>query len=362
MKTLFEAFQELKKSYYDVVIDATTLFPVYSQKDNCECKEFIKEHFERGNKKKAFDIDFWEKYCDQGKHTHTTALYLLGMLFESLFYSKIKADLEKKKINAEGWYNKTEFLYTWYLTCLYHDTASCIEKTDGGKLICCNDCIKQMKSYKEFIDKKNILRFSENLIQNYCRYRVEHGSLDHGIYGGMMLFERLLLNFREQTKGHDWRQAPELIKSGLTWRMEHPDHFAYVADAIICHNMWTVRNEDRQEAKCYRKYHLDELIIEVSSNCDNRLSVDDYPLHFMLCFLDTIEPVKRFSELSAYEVLNNISINWDNMVEIGWHRKIEQKKGFSKWKENILGLDKWMCVNVSQHAGEAGWRYIAIKL
>ena len=33
------------------------------------------------------------------------------------------------------WYSDKEYMYSWFLTCLYHDTASCIEKISSAEKI-----------------------------------------------------------------------------------------------------------------------------------------------------------------------------------------------------------------------------------
>jgi len=218
--------------------------------------------------------------------------------------------------------------------------------------------------HKTIFASEKIPRFSKKLVKNYCHYRISSGKQDHGIYGGILLYDKLVKNFNSKTKGHDWKLQTDYVYEGLCWRREHLDHFAYVADAIICHNIWTVCSNDTESVKNYKKYHLDELIIDPSSTPEKRLSIEESPLQFMLCLLDTIEPVKRFSRLSAYEVLENISIKvtGDKSIRIAWNEIIKKESSFWDWMKNISGLKDWMLVDISQCQQEDDWCFVTINI
>ena len=98
-----------------------------------------------------------------------------------------------------------------------------------------------------------------------------------------------------------------------------------------------------------------------NKNRNKKLNIDDHPLQFMLCLLDTIEPVKRFSnfensmEMDAYDVLQRISIEkeWGNGIKIKWcpYLKELNSSGFESWMNGIKELEKWMAVTLL-HEGE----------
>lgn len=365
--TLFNAFAVdfPVLSYYGVPIIPEGLFPYNGDPDHVRrcCEEFIRDHFIRGRKESAFDFDFFEMYQKQGKHEHTVSLYLMGLLMRDMFFPQIKTDLCKLGINASGWYTDHDFMYTWYLTCLYHDVASCVEKIDRQQLPCCKNCILKMKtpySHKPNFAKKRISRFSRRSVKNYCYYRMSSGMQDHGIYGGILLFDSLERNFKRNTRRHSWEKEPTLLHDELLWRLEHLDHFAYIADAIICHNMWTAKAGSEQ-AEEYRKAGLNELII---SNESQKLRMSEYPLQFMLCLLDTIEPTKRFGRMTAREVLDNISVERiaGGEIRIAWTDLIKRQPEFWTWMGNISGMKDWMQVDVSPCRKEEDWCYIIISI
>lgn len=360
--SLWDSYKGLSQSYYDIDIKSEDLFGEDAKR---KCYDFIHDHFVHGCKESVFDISFLKEHQTEGKHLHTVALYLMGLLMRNVFFPKIKDDLCEKGINAADWYAEREFMYTWYLTCLYHDAASCVEEIKGNQLPCCKDCIFKMKtpySHKPLFANSPVRRFSKALAKNYCRYRMSDGKQDHGIYGGILLFDRLVKNFKEETSGHDWASEPEFKDIGRSWRLEHLDHYAYVADAIICHNMWTVQASDTEGVNKYKENHLDALIIK---KCEDKLSPEKYPLHFMLCLLDTIEPVKRFSKLSARKVLKNVSIEIVesedmNGIRIAWSDEIKQQPEFWTWMKNISSMKDWMQVNVSPCRREGEWCSVTI--
>lgn len=380
---LWEKYKNLDESYYHIPIgnNEQLLGREETEQDFSAdaCRAFIKKHFDGGNKLEAMELPFKYEWEQNGKHQHTVALYLMGLVLEKAFnnslhrnLSKIIADIDscinctgydkKWKDNSKGWY---DYRYTWFLTCLYHDTASCIESSEE-----CYCLIEQKKQIDFFLESNDVqytpytytpakpnvslTRFSEELIKNYFSYRMDNGCLDHGIVAGYLLFDKLHKNFNKKTCGHDWKTTPVKEYTGddhfdLKYRLTHLDHFAHIADAIICHNLW-MSYDDATDEK-YRKYGLNPLIVK--DNPGNVLSLSSHPLQFMLCLLDTIEPIKRFASetMSAQEVLENIFIKAKNNnpkgIAIAWTEKLRKQEKFYKWLGDIQELPKWMRVAVS---------------
>ena len=137
----------------------------------------------------------------------------------------------------------------------------------------------------------------------------------------------------------------------LEWRKEHLDHFAYIADAIICHNIWTTYEYEKKSLE-YEKSDLIDLIIKSKKD---RLTFKQSPLQFLLYLLDTIEPVKKFENLDASAVLKKIwvSAGMDESrhhcrIVIGWDRTLEDEDKFLNWKDSILKMGKWLDLKVKE--------------
>ena len=354
--SLYDTYCTLQKSYYDIKIHANKYFSGDPLTEQSECRAFIKKHFDDGCKQEALCIPWNDKYQSNGKHTHTVSLYLFGLLFENILEESLKNTFDKLISSVNDWY---DFKYTWFLTCLYHDVASCIEDEQLPEYP--NDAQKQLSLYLGDLNilytpyshipmkqRVSLTRFAEPLIHNYFRYRATSAALEHGIIGGYYLFDRLYKNFIAHTVDHNWKDCSVYMNNGLKWRLEHLDHFAYISDAIICHNLWTVPQLEKDKSIIYRAFGLSPLIVEPGQE---GIQFNQFPLQFLLCLLDSLEPVKRFEKLSAKEVLQQVSVqlsqNHENMysIDISWDKSLEKQDGFKNWII-ITELDKWMQVTV----------------
>lgn len=372
--SIYETFEKVaeKTSYYDIIICNSSLWKDDIKSTQINCGMFVEKHYELGRKDECFKFDFQEKYIREGKHAHTVSLYLMGMAFiekSSTLRDKLTNQLQSFLTYYKDWYVKREdeynLLYTWYLTAMYHDVASCIERakipenpTERQKSLeyYLGELDITYSPYGNFPYRKNNIpqRFSENLIKNYFYYRANNGSCEHGILAGYLFFDRFVRSFSSYTKdgsindnGMIENLAQEKIRrwdEKRQWNIEQISHAAYVADAIICHNLWMSDN-----AELYRAYGLSPLLY--TEHSENKLSIKNYPLQFMLCLLDTIEPVKRFAKKSnekihyptPREVLENVLLEFkENGLEVSWKRNISEQPEFEYWKKALEDLQNWM--------------------
>lgn len=360
---LYELYSQYRKSYYGIPVSNDKFWDTGTSKPSC--LDFIGSHYKLGCKETCMMFDFLEEYLENGKHQHTISLYLMGMAFiekSSTLRDKLTNQLKRFLTYYKDWYttgdDKYDLLYTWYLTVMYHDVASCIEQAKIPENP--TDRQKSLEYYLGELDityspygnfpyrKENIpQRFSENLIKNYFYYRANSGSCEHGILAGHLFFDRFVKNF---LKNWDPKECCPKVSNGLVWHMEQISHAAYVADAIICHNLWMSDN-----AEIYRAYGLSPLLYNEHS--ENKLSIKNYPLQFMLCLLDTIEPVKRFAKKSneeihyptPREVLENVQLEFkENGLEVSWKRNISEQTKFEYWKKALKDLQNWMDVRCEE--------------
>ena len=364
---LFKRYLQLKESYYEISISAQKLFGGTKVENLDACREFICEHLTRGHKSEVMNIPWIENFNHSHKHVHVVTLYLLGLIFQNCVSEHIRRDL-RQFIADLDWY---DYRYSWFLTCLYHDIASNIElatippnPSEQQKQLLYylgdNDINYTIFNYKRF-QHAYTARFSESLVQNYFYYRSSCGECDHGILGGYFLFDRLYKNFQNNTM--DGRSTDVLYRVS-----SHLDHFAYICDSIICHNIWTIQtfdvleNETAQNAKEVEKYKRFGLSPLILKNRGERLRFTEHPLQFILCLADTIEPIKRFTEddgriipgerevLSAIDIslaANNSCLN-DTCLKITWEDTVNGWCGFDKWTENIIKAKNWLAVSVEE--------------
>lgn len=341
--------------YYEIRVNDK----LFDKNANQECRKFINRFFRVGQKELALTFAFKNDYLSKGKHVHTVSVYLLGELIH-----KRHKDYINNYIGEKAGY-PFAFEYYWFLTSLYHDVASCIEKI--------NDPYKVEKLYKEtqgkqydiFNHPQNSithievpLRFPRETIDSYAEWRKRNSSNDHGILAGKLLYKRLLRNFYKKTSDCNWCQQPYEIVNNRKFRPEQIDLFAIVTDAVMCHNIWMAY--DSEKIKEYEENGLNDLIIR---NLQERLSISDYPLQFFLNLIDTIEPTKRFvsDSFSVKDVLQNIFIeNALDKITIGWTKEIKKQPLFFKWIGDISELQKWLSVNVSEYYHKDEMCYIDI--
>lgn len=384
-KSLFDAYAEygeFNKSYYNIDINASKMFSGRkSENNNCYC--FINKHFTNGSKESAMCTPWRRGYKAGGKHTHTVSLYLLTLLIEKESDGLLQIPLKEKIYSYAEW---GDFKYTWFLTSLYHDNASHFEqvKQSEDDFCCPSDLESHLKRYKiqHTIYNHTPLnhpvwepRFPQELLYRYFRVQIapekakcdedRDSERDHGILGGYFLFDSLYKNFTQKTQGHDWSQNPVKVIEGLQWRLAHLDHFAYISDAIICHNLWTANtwnpaisdyNDQLAQANKYMTTGLQDLIIDTR---EKRVSFQKYPLQFLLYLFDSIEPVKGFtkdSNRSAREVLQNISIEYcqnedRHTIKLSWTTKFSNYTEFNGWYAKILKLKYWMDIEIQEVDG-----------
>lgn len=251
--------------------------------------------------------------------------------------------------------------YVWFQTCLYHDTASCIEKMLEGDKESSTEIHPfngDNSIYKniEVCGKKFVPTYSKKLIENYYRYaHDEFRNRDHGIIGGALFYDKIVRIFNEKTSGLEPDSAgkyPVKDSDHLSWNRSILDAAAYISDAIMAHNLWTCSPES-ETAKKYKEYKLDELII---SSDEKKISIsrpESNPLLFLLCFLDTIEPIKRFwkesdGESEIGKILKLLSIQWrNNKILVIWNVAAMSYEGFYDWMKSVLGMRNWMDISIS---------------
>lgn len=341
-----------KWRYYEVLKD-TEKDEVLYHFDVSHCQAFIANKFLCGGKEDAFDISFFKEYLKKGKHEHTVSLYFLGCCFQEIVDNRLKEYLNLYIPNAEQWY---DFRYTWYLTCLYHDTASSVEKENWSP-----GCPSDLDFYlgNENVEynvfehgwgdfQEKPYTYGEKLVKNYFKYRVEYcHSIDHGIIAGFVLYDRLIKNYNNAWKNYSSKNGGTASSkenfdyNNLKWRKEHLSHFAIVADAIIAHNIWLSGTDD-DKIELYKQFGLDPLI----SHPDNsgKLTLESNPLVFFLDLLDTIEPVKFFAEWSSEEVLDTIDITkHDNQLVIHVPQSLS---GYDAWCTKVKSVKDWLDVDV----------------
>lgn len=364
METLFDFYSRNTESYYGIEYSPKKLFPI-EENDTMACRSFIHKHYEMGLKAGIVETPERWDHSSGDRSVHSTSLYLFGKNAMPLFSEFLSDRIEELGDNERDVY------YVWYLTALYHDMATVIENTGfcTGKKQDDKTALRALKEldikyspYQAFPHqiREVPIRFTENTIKNYYRYRASANKYEHGIIAGYLFFDRFVKNFDMHTMGTNWPKEKVCFSENpegriLSWRRENVMDAAYAADAIICHNLWMAGKDKEAE---YKRYHLSKLLYE--KHPENKLSVSKFPLQYMLCFIDTIEPTKRFESLTAYKVLTGISIELEKEgLILYWQKNLEDRnKEFDGWLKNIRGMNTWMNITVEIEKNQRRVKFI----
>lgn len=354
MKTLQQCYEDIatdqtKWSYYENSIDISNKWT-----DNKAAFEFIKKYFEYAGKSRVFIDENIDKNRIQieDRAGHTISTFLLGLKIADSFGLEIFIRED----------NNMNFKYYWFLACLYHDVGYVFEnKKDFEKLnIVQKDGIEGLQEVCgiKYIHERVFITYSKERIELYLKKRSEteneQGKLDHGIVGGLLLYDKLRRQFetawKKRTNHNDTRESfyfkDECNDRDLHLSNKHYDAYAKAANAIIAHNIW--KSTLLRYMETYQESRKN------TAKKIKRINIDDN-LCFILSLADTLEPLKRkFSDLDF------ISIG-----TIDYNQGIELQINIDAYNElyqNVKSLEDWMEVEVIIKEIEADMVSIKIGL
>ena len=310
---------------------------------------FIEEYFKLGGKEHAFDLSFFKELKVNGKHIHSISMYYIGCILSNLVKGRLNDKLVEL-IPGHGGDFKYKFIYSWFLTCLYHDTACVIEEPKKKGIKTGSPKWLLNEALKEYQIENNVYIYTLDIIENYFNYcRNYRDKLDHGIIGGFVFYDRLVKNYNKTWDKHKpnrlTTESYECFNTdNLSWRIEHLDHFAYIANSIIAHNIW-VANKDTK--KIYIRFGLDQLLEENYK----KITLDEDPLVLFLAIVDTIEPTKFFIGANPEFVWKNIDMYYDSVENKINISVLSDTLDYKRWFKKISGLKDWLNVDISKAVG-----------
>ncbi len=240
--------------------------------------KFIERYFEVADKK-AILIQEREQMLH--KSAHVVSAYFLGALINQALWP-YNVICEKK--TDMGF--TSNILFVWFLTCLYHDYYWNIE----NKKELCVTCPNISKFQKSFNIGYSLLKRKPRFIpdrlkksiENYYEYRIREWNLvDHGIAGGVIMFDKLITNRKRQKKGPTSGIQP----SPLDFSKPIEKFYVEASYAVATHNIFF---PNKDTVPIYEKYNLNSLISQ------DPISYKEAPFLFFLGLVDTIDPIKTF--------------------------------------------------------------------
>lgn len=300
----------LKELYNALLIDSTNWsYYCYSTPsleydtlcDKHKSYAFIEKYFARAAKETVLYKPYIIEHRDvlKNRAPHIVSTYLLGLIIAN----SLNIDVNSRDNN------NVNFKYLWYLACLYHDIGYVYEATS-----CCeylkNIQIEGLTAIKEicclnYLDDLIFKTFTKNQVNIYLSHRAKctngkMGVIDHGIVGGLMLYDGLRENYEKTWKTINDKgikcSREKFCYNGLYFSNKHFEDYALAADAIISHNIWM---------STLNPFLVEEnmgIIKEPVINSGNSIA-------FILALADTIEPLKKkdvsILDMIRYETIEN---------------------------------------------------------
>lgn len=307
---LLEAFSDIKEHCYygNLAID-----PIKNPIANS--RDYIIEYLNIAEKGKVIPSEDYIKILDEeGRCRHMVSLYLMGIVIYEKHqplqkaFDQLTEKCEKNIVPFET--SKKRFLYIWFLSCLCHDLGYLYEnkKCDVLKTLPRNlsylfALYKILNGLKRYC-KKDVLGVPRILLDNVSRYAYARffnpksktqPVIDHAIAGGMLLYDTMK-SYHLSSANSKNGKSPEIFCT----------YGRAAAWTIFCHNMWLAK--DKESIQYYKNANLHALIRKVPPHA--LISWEEHPLLFLLSLLDTIEPLKIFSD--NITTLEKIDISFKN--------------------------------------------------
>lgn len=293
---------------------------------------FIHEYFNTAGKKDVLDENIkWTKF----RNIHSISTFFLGIhLKEICKVSHLKPD----------------FRYLWFITCLYHDYGYYFED-EKTKFPPKEQTLTALMKIQKI--KHNLLESGsynadcrETILKYYDFCRNEKCFINHGIVGGIMLYDKLIKNyFENKEKARDKGinvETDDFDYNDLHWDIEHKAYYKQASDSIISHNIWCANS--KKDKKLYRIYKLENLIINPK---DEKRSCSTDPFLFLLLLADTLEPIKAFPDVSYKCLLKMIDIEPIENTKIAITVS-DNCLNYQGWFDKIKDLKNWLKVKVDQ--------------
>lgn len=349
MKTLKEYYEEISKDK-----DRWFYMTISEPKDTPHWEEetaalyFIQQYFLSAGKGMVFWEDLNHGFVKLNRSRHVVSTFLFGIVLAEMFH----IDLKKEDKNS------IRVLYLWFLSCLYHDMGYIYESdTDIVKKTWYNDVKKEgldalAKSFEiKYVDNSEFQTYGKENIDLYLKSRLAGATpkLDHGIIGGLLLYDRLRLQFEKAWEKARIDKEKSFTRDGffgennrLFYSENHFSAYAKAADAIISHNIWhtTLREYLEKSGK-------------MDVNNLKKINIDN-TICFLLSLADTLEPIKKYG-IKGLEKFRIEQLEDEEGCRIQMDTEI-----YSCYEKDFFSnnsLSSWIAVKVNEVRNVSNKRY-----
>lgn len=341
MKTLFESYTDILKenSKWNPTRNPNIehVFPDVLKFPNSYNFIFEMFFYDGNTHSLSLNLNKYSTLIPKERFSHTVSLYLLGIqVAESIGFEQFNLPMWDKC-------SQRNFLHHWATICLYHDIAYCIEHNKEKFIPEKNqtlDVISDNLGLKYNLSSKD----TTGIIERYYHYRITAAepTIDHGIISAMMLYDSLLKRDNEM---EEISKSAIMVCEKPMYGEENKSNILKYSLDIARHNMWFASNSDDIEK--YESLGLNDLI--VGSDNSRKISFTKEPMLFLLCLIDTIDPIKAYSNKDPEAVVRSVHLMSERV-------KDELKIVFDdcmdgKIEEKAQGCDSWLNVSLQTYKG-----------
>jgi hypothetical protein len=357
--------QTLEQCYHQIAQDPD-MWSYYSNPlsvddawyEDDEAYDFMKNYFICAGKGMVFEDDYLTSHkkdiVDRARHIIST--YLLGIKIADCFgidiYTRDPKNMDKR--------------YYWFLACLYHDVGYAYENDHNRIIIdAVNrdgfDALRRICSIK-YWDNSVFGTYNINVVEYYLKCRAidphrEGPVLDHGIVGGLLLYDKLRKQFEAAWENRPIKEEKResfhisYESKPLHLSEEHFSEYAKAADAIIAHNIWK---------DTFEGYLSTYPPTTTSSNLVINQEIEiDNSICFLLSLADTIEPLKKDKEKKGAITLFDVEIS-GLRDHRGFKLQMDERV-FNDYYWDIKKLETWVKVEVDVNNTVTGKKEIQIR-
>jgi len=260
-----------------------------------ESRNFITQFIELSGKAEGNPLFENIEKLDDKRIRHIISIFFLGThIYHESKYLRTLLDKPISRFKKQNPQSKIEFSFIWFLICLFHDLGYTIEEKEHYKNF---DSFISGK-VKYFLNERvGVPYVYEKTFIDYFNYRLKSkneyiNKPDHGISGGILLFNKLNSILKEKQKNNK--------SDGLSWNKKLINIYRFTSWVILSHNIFFIRKGDSKE-KEYVDSGLQDLILDKTEN--SKIDLKKHTFLYLFLLVDSIDPIKTFEQ---YEKLNKI--------------------------------------------------------
>ena len=363
--------------------------------------DFINEYFSAGGKGDALSFRFDEqRQLPNLRARHTVSGFFFGLLIENCL-----SGVNTLRIRS---FADFPFCYLWFLTYLYHDYGYCVaEREDGCGIKVPSEaptprCDRMNVQHCEYAALRKIKRelgidlsiyspkwhdgsdfntplslanalameltknnrnsfpridfsngavirgkqYTSKTTTRYFNYRVSEKTVDHGIVGGYLFYDRLVKNYIASFVAalNDNGQVLDLNDfnyKGLHFGAEQIQIFSHIADCIISHNIWKQNDKNKEK---YEEFMLTDLYEDKFKI----ISFENNPILYILSVADTLEPTKVYRDVPYHQVVEAIEVEYipgSRMITISSN---SERVDIERIHQKARSLEDWTAAKCSE--------------